>query len=68
MTYIDGFVIACPEDSRQAFIDHAHKADQVFLELGAIRILECWGDDVPDGKTTDFRRAVLDRVARQGDA
>ena len=40
MTYIDGFVIACPEDSRQAFIDHASKADQVFLELGAIRILE----------------------------
>ena len=65
MTYIDGFVIACPEDSRQAFIDHAHKADQVFLELGAIRILECWGDDVPDGKTTDFRRAVQ---AQEGEA
>ncbi|MBQ0834708.1 DUF1428 family protein [Marinobacter sp.] len=31
--------------ARQAFIDHASKADQVFLELGAIRILECWGDD-----------------------
>jgi len=65
MTYIDGFVIACSEDNRQAFIDHANKADQVFLELGAIRILECWGDDVPDGKTTDFRRAVL---AQNGEA
>jgi uncharacterized protein YbaA (DUF1428 family) len=30
----------------------------VFLEHGAFRILECWGDDVPDGKQTDFRRAV----------
>tara|TARA_R110000823_G_scaffold79823_3_gene181970 strand:- start:278 stop:658 length:381 start_codon:yes stop_codon:yes gene_type:complete len=65
MSYIDGFVIACPEDNRQAFIDHARKADQVFMELGAIRVLECWGDDVPDGETTDFRPAVQ---AQQGEA
>ncbi len=30
----------------------------MFIEYGAIRVLECWGDDVPDGKVTDFRRAV----------
>ena len=34
------------------------RSDSVFSELGATRILECWGDDVPDGKLTDFRRAV----------
>lgn len=32
--------------------------DSVFIELGAIRILECWEDDVPNGQVTDFRRAV----------
>ena len=58
MTYIDGFVIAAPTANKQKFIDHANLGDSVFMELGAVRILECWGDDVPDGKQTDFRRAV----------
>jgi uncharacterized protein YbaA (DUF1428 family) len=58
MTYIDGFVIAAPNANKQKFIEHAKLADSVFLELGALRVLECWGDEVPDGKQTDFRRAV----------
>ena len=58
MSYVDGFVIAVPKANKQKFIDHANKGDSVFAELGATRILECWGDDVPDGKVTDFRRAV----------
>lgn len=58
MTYVDGFAIAVPAANRQKFIDHAKKADGVFLELGATRILECWGNDVPHGKQTDFHRAV----------
>ena len=58
MSYIDGFVIAVPTANKQKFIDHAQSADSLFMELGATRILECWGDDVPDGKLTDFRRAV----------
>jgi uncharacterized protein YbaA (DUF1428 family) len=58
MSYVDGFVIAVPTENRQKFIDHAREADSVFLEMGALRILECWGDDVPEGKQTDFRRAV----------
>jgi uncharacterized protein YbaA (DUF1428 family) len=58
MPYVDGFVIAVPTARKQEFIDHARKANSVFKEHGATRILECWGDDVPDGKITDFRRAV----------
>jgi uncharacterized protein YbaA (DUF1428 family) len=58
MTYVDGFVIAVPKANKQKFIEHANKGDSVFADLGATRILECWGDDVPDGKVTDFRRAV----------
>lgn len=58
MSYIDGFVIAVPTANKQQFTDHARTADEVFIELGASRILECWADDVPHGKQTDFYRAV----------
>ena len=58
MSYIDGFVLAVPKDEQQAFLDHARTTDGMFMELGATRVLECWEEDVPDGKVTDFRRAV----------
>jgi uncharacterized protein YbaA (DUF1428 family) len=58
MSYIDGFVIAVPHANRERFVAHASTYDAIFLEVGAIRVVECWGDNVPDGKLTDFRRAV----------
>ncbi len=58
MSYVDGFVMAVPKANRSAFIAHARTTDAMFLELGAVRIWECWEEDVHDGAQTDFRRAV----------
>jgi uncharacterized protein YbaA (DUF1428 family) len=30
----------------------------IFREYGALRVVQAWGDDVPEGKVTDFYRAV----------
>jgi uncharacterized protein YbaA (DUF1428 family) len=58
MAYIDGFVIPVPTANRAEFLAHAHLVDAMFLEFGATRVVEGWGDDVPAGKHTDFARAV----------
>ncbi|MGV8959926.1 MAG: DUF1428 domain-containing protein [Stenotrophomonas sp.] len=58
MSYIDGFIIAVPTAHKEAFLAHARGTDAICMEHGALRIMECWGDDVPHGHHTDFFRAV----------
>lgn len=58
MTYVDGFVAAVPTANREKFKKHAEEAADVFKENGALKVVECWGDDVPEGQVTSFPMAV----------
>ncbi len=58
MNYVDGFLAAVPTANRDAYLKHAEAAAIIFKEHGALNVVECWGDDVPEGKLTSFSMAV----------
>lgn len=58
MNYIDGFVLAVPTAKRETYRQLAEQAAAVFKDHGALAVVECWGDDVPEGKLTSFTMAV----------
>lgn len=58
MTYYSGFVAAVPTANKQAYTDHARASWPMFKKHGARRMVECWAEDVPHGKHTDFYRAT----------
>ncbi len=58
MAYVDGFVCAVPTANKEQYIAHAKLAAGVFKDNGALQVVECWGDDVPEGKLTSFTLAV----------
>lgn len=58
MTYVDGFVTAVPTANKATYLEHAKTCFVVFKEHGALSMVECWGDDVPEGKLTSFPIAV----------
>lgn len=58
MPFLDITVIPVPFANKAAYLDHSRHTTTLFKEHGAIAVTECWGDDVPDGKLTDFKKAV----------
>ena len=58
MTYFEGFIAPVPEAKKDAYIKHATDGAAVLLRLGVQQQVEAWDSDVPDGKVTDFRKAV----------
>jgi uncharacterized protein YbaA (DUF1428 family) len=56
--YVDGFVAPVPAANKAAYLKMATQAAALFKECGAVRVVETWGEDVPDGKVTDYKGAV----------
>lgn len=57
--YIDGYLIPVPTANKEAYRAMAEKVSVLFDEFGALRVVECWSDDTPDGQVTDYNRATL---------
>ncbi len=58
MTYVEGFVLPVPAANKDEFYRHAAQVGEFLREFGVRRQVEAWGDDLPDGKVTDFRKSV----------
>lgn len=58
MAYVDGFLVPVPTARKAEYKAFAENWAPFFKDLGALQAYECWGDDVPPGKVTDFQRAV----------
>nr|WP_306310660.1 DUF1428 domain-containing protein [Sphingomonas sp. BT-65] len=58
-TYLDGYVLPVPKANKEAYREVAQKMTDLFKEFGALRVVEAWGEDTPDGTKTDYNRATL---------
>lgn len=65
MSYIQGFLIPVPKANKEAYQKMAEDTGPIFMEYGALRIVESWSDNIEDGKVTDFKMAVK---AKDGEA
>ena len=59
MSYIDAVLIPVPTAGKAAYLAKIHEFCAVFLDNGALEVVDCWGDDVPEGKLTSFPMAVV---------
>jgi len=58
MRYFDGIVVPVPKENKAAALEFSHRVNGPWLDHGAIRVVRGWGIEIPEGKQTDFRRAV----------
>src|SRR3546814_6164571 len=56
---LDGFVLPVPKGYKEQQRVGSAYAAPIFIEHGALRIVECWANDIKPGKVNDFRTAVI---------
>jgi len=58
MTYVSGAIIPVKTAKKAAYATAAEKVSALFKKHGALEAIDCWGEEVPDGKVTSFPMAV----------
>lgn len=59
MAYVDGFLLAVPNDKKDAYAKTARWCLDIWKsEYGLISAKECWGENIPEGEVTSFPMAV----------
>jgi uncharacterized protein YbaA (DUF1428 family) len=58
MNYIDGMICSVPSAKKDEYTRYAQEIAALFKEHGALQVIDCWGDDLPEGKLTSFTMAV----------
>ncbi|MBX3248558.1 MAG: DUF1428 domain-containing protein [Myxococcales bacterium] len=57
--YLEGSVMPVPAARRAELAASAARLAEVFKDHGATTVVDCWGDDVPEGKVNSFHTAIL---------
>ena len=58
MSYITGFLIPVKTADKARYLESARKSWPLFQKYGCLEQVETWGEDIPEGETTSFPRAV----------
>ena len=58
MTHIAAFVAPVLTEKKDAYLAIAERMSSFFKENGALRVVECWGAEIPEGKLTSFPQSV----------
>ena len=59
VTYVDGMLTAVPTANKEIYREMAEQCSKVFRKHGALAYVECWGNDVPEGKLNSMHTAVM---------
>lgn len=69
MPYVDGYLIPVRRDLKDKYVAFSTKVAAIYKEHGALRIVDCWLDETPEGSASfhaEAARSALDE-ASEGD-
>lgn len=58
MTYADISIASVSDDKKDAYKAFCETAGAYILTLGALEVVDYWGDDIPEGEVTSLPMAV----------